>query len=192
MKNILVCVVLLFAGVASAKNYIAFVNVGGAVGESEFSRAVTNDLMGVIYVDARIECAKGIDIPTLIGTASQGYPKGDRQLAVYFVDSPDFPPQVTVPGFFAIVNMRGLKKDADAKKYSSRVAKMVMKGLAFACGFGANQDIGRCVMSAGSFDTLKGIDATSASYSPFVYFPLSDYLQKRDLLAIIPEEPEEQ
>jgi hypothetical protein len=59
---------------------------------------------------------------------------------------------------------------------------MMLKGLAFACGFGANQDIGRCVMGAGSFDTLKGIDGTSASYSPFVAFPMMDFLSARNLL----------
>ena len=75
-----------------------------------------------------------------------------------------------------------LRLEADAEKFKTRIEKMMLKGLAFACGFGANQDSGRCVMGMGSFETLRGIDSTSTSYSPFCYFPLFDYLQARKLI----------
>lgn len=182
MRKLVFALALTAAFAASAKNHIAFVNVGGAIEEDLFARTVTNELGTVIRLNYALEKADAINIPDLIGKASMGYPKSERQLAVYFVDSKDLSPSVICPSYFAIVNVRGLKKDADAKKYAMRVKKMVLKGLAFACGFGANQDVGRCVMGAGSFESLQGIDGTSASYSPFCYFPLQDYLNVRGLL----------
>ena len=188
MKKLILTAMLAAACAASAENHIAFVNVGGAVEESLFADAVTNKLVSLIKIYAVVDRADAINIPDLIGKASMGYPKTERQLSVYFVDSKDLPPQVTVPSYFAVINVRGLKKDADAKKYAMRIKKMVLKGLAFACGFGANQDVGRCVMAVGSFESLQGIDATSASYSPFCYFPLQDYLSVRGLLDVRPVE----
>ena len=188
MKKLILTAMLAAACAASAKNHIAFVNVGGAIEEKLFAETVTNELDTVLMINKVVDRADAINIPDLIGKASMGYPKTERQLSVYFVDSKDLPPQVTVPSYFAVINVRGLKKDATAEVYAKRVKKMVLKGLAFACGFGANQDIGRCVMAVGSFESLKGIDATSASYSPFCFFPLQDYLNVRGLLYVPPEE----
>lgn len=190
MKKLIVlaAVMTAFAAMAKNKNHIAFVNVGGAIEERLFANAVTNELGSVIMINAVVDRQDAINIPDMIGKASMGYPKGERQLSVYFVDSKDLPPQIAVPSYFSVINVRGLGKDADAKKYALRIKKMVLKGLAFACGFGANQDVGRCVMGAGSFESLKGIDGTSASYSPFCFFPLQDYLNVRGLLYEPPEE----
>lgn len=176
---------------ATVTNKVAFVNVGGAVDDALFERTVTNDLLNVISVGTLVLREEKFDLAAAVGEAAKGYPKGERQVSVYFVDQKGFPPQVTCPGFFSVINMRGLKKDADQKTYERRVFKMVLKGLAFACGFGANQDTGRCVMGMGSFETLKGIDSTSASYSPFCYFPLFDYLQARKMIVDLPLEEEE-
>ena len=137
---------------------------------------------GFISLKTVADRQEKFDLAAAVAAAGGGYPKGERQISVYFVDQQGFPPQLTCPGFFAVINMRGLKKDADQKTYERRVFKMVLKGLAFACGFGANQDSGRCVMGMGSFETLRGIDSTSTSYSPFCYFPLFDYLQARKLI----------
>ena len=190
MRKLVCASVLLAATAACAFDHVGFVNVGGAVETVLFNEAVTNRILGSIQVATRAYAIDRIDVADVVAAAAKGYPKGECKISVYFVDDPAFPPQVVSPGFFAIINVRGLKTDADLKKYAKRIEKMVLKGLAFSCGFGANQDIGRCVMAAGSFETLKGIDSTSASYSPFCYFPLNDYLQKRGLLCI-PADDEE-
>lgn len=183
-KAIITAAVAVAAMTASAlaKNHIAFVNVGGAVEEALFADTVTNELQNVIQINHALEAAPSLDIAALVAGTAKGHPAGGRLMAVYFVESKDLPPQLTIPGFAAVINVRGLKKDAGRKTYERRILKMALKGLAFACGFGANQDVGRCVMGAGSFETLRGIDATSATYSPFVHFPLSDYLMARGLL----------
>ena len=187
MKRMIITALLAVAGIAHAKDHVAFVNVGGAIGGNLLQQAVTNDLDNVITISAVVDRADSIDAGALIAEASKGYPAGERKISVYFVNDPKFPPQIAVPGFFAVINVRGLDKAADAKKYARRIFKMVLKGLAFSCGFGANHDVGRCVMGAGSFDSLKGIDGTSASYSPFCYMPLSEYLRSRGLLVeVIP------
>lgn len=188
MKRLVIAMLLASAGTIHAKDHVAFVNVGGALDNGLLQKTVTNDLDCVITISAAVDSADRIDVGALVAAAGKGYPAGERKISVYFVNDPAFPPQVTVPGFFAVMNVRGLDRGADSRKYADRVLKMVLKGLAFSCGFGANHDVGRCVMGAGSFDTLKGIDGTSASYSPFCHLPLSDYLRKRGLLIdVIPQ-----
>lgn len=174
-------------GAAEEKPFVAFVNVKGAVEAPVFAEAVTNFLPGVMQVRARLAEAMSVDVVGAMNPSRRdtSLPKAAR-LAVYFVKDPAFPPQLTAPGMFAVINVRNLEKGVDRKGFATRIRKMVLKGLAFACGFGANQDVGRCVMGAGSFETLAGIDGTSASYSPFVAFPMSDYLMERGL---VPEEP---
>ena len=187
MKHLIIITLLAAAAVAHAKDHVAFVNVGGAIGGGLLQQAVTNDLDAIITISSVVDKADSIDIGALVAESAKGYPTGERKISVYFVNDPKFPPQIAVPGFFAVINVRGLDKGADAKTYARRIFKMVLKGLAFSCGFGANHDVGRCVMGAGSFDSLKGIDGTSASYSPFCYMPLSEYLRSRGLLVeVIP------
>ena len=174
------------AALADDKPFIAFVNVAGAVDSGLFANCATNFVRGVMPARVKPLAADGVDVRQIMNPATPDARFGSgARLFVYFVSDRSYPPQLTAPGMWAIINVRNLEKDADAAKFRSRIEKMMLKGLAFACGFGANQDIGRCVMGAGSFSTLKGIDATSASYSPFVAFPLMDFLAARALI----EEP---
>ena len=183
MKKKIVAMMMLAGACVFAKNTVAFVNVGGAVDSMLLTQTVTNGVMGVIPINHELASQEKFDPAEVIAATAKGHPvNGGRIICVYFVDSPSLPPQLTAPGFFAAINVRGLSKGADRALYEKRLLKIALKGLAFACGFGANQDVGRCVMGAGSFETLKGIDGTSATYSPFVFFPLSDYLQARGLL----------
>ena len=188
MKTLIAAAVLVAATAATAKDHVGFVNIAGAVEKGLLADVVTNGVLNVVQVRTAVYEEPDINVAHIVGLASMGYPKGERKISVYFVNTKDLPPQVTVPGFLAVINVRGLERDADAKTYAMRIKKMALKGLAFACGFGATPDAGRCVMGTGSFDTLKGIDATSASYSPFCYFPLNDYLQRRGLLIDDPVE----
>ena len=192
IKKIAFALVLSAALPSMAENYAGFVNVGGAIPDGLFREVVTNAVPGSVPISPRFFAEDKIDIAALIAEAAKGVPNGERKLSVYFVNSKDFPPQISVPKRFAVINVRGLDKGADPKLYELRILKMALKGFAFACGFGANQDVGRCVMATGSFDTLKGIDATSASYSPFCYFPMTDYLQSIGLIYYPPEEEVEE
>lgn len=182
MKYIIITTLLAAASIVYAKDHVAFVNVGGAIDGVLLQQTVTKELDNVITISAVVDSTDSIDIGSLVAKAAKGYPSDERKISVYFVNDPKFPPQIAVPGFFAVINVRGLDKGADVKTYARRIFKMVLKGLAFSCGFGANHDVGRCVMGAGSFDSIKGIDGTSASYSPFCYMPLSEYLRSRGLL----------
>lgn len=167
----------------AAGNRVAFVNVAGALDGALFAGTVTNGVSQIVPLRLELAEEGSFDPAAAIAAAAKGHPaSGGRILSVYFVDSADMPPLVAVPGFLAAVNVRGLSKGADAGLYGRRVLKMALKGLAFACGVGANQDAGRCVMGSGSFETLKGIDGTSATYSPFAYFPIADFLGPRGLL----------
>ena len=169
------------------KPAVAYVNVAGAVDPALFAKSVTNFLPGVMSVRTKIVNVDKVDVASIANPRNKDGRLGkESRLAVYFVKDPAFPPQLTAPGMWAIINVRNLEKDADKAKFEKRLQKMVLKGLAFSCGFGANQDVGRCVMGAGSFDTLSGIDSTSASYSPFVAFPMMDYLSARGLIAETP------
>ena len=168
---------------AGDKPTVAFVNVGGAIDSAIFAKNANDYVRGIMPARIKICNAENVDILKIANPATPDDQFGkSTKLFVYFVNDGKLPPQLSAPGRWAIVNVRNLEKDADAVKFKSRIQKMMLKGLAFACGFGANQDIGRCVMGAGSFDTLKGIDGTSASYSPFVAFPMMDFLSARNLL----------
>lgn len=189
MKRILAIAVIAAASAVAAaedKPFVAFVNVGNAVKADLFASCATNFVPGVMPARIRPCAADKVDVVSIMNLATPDQRFGKNvALCVYFVSDAVYPPQLTAPGHWAIINVRNLEKDADAEKFKTRIQKMMLKGLAFACGFGANQDIGRCVMGAGSFETLRGIDGTSASYSPFVAFPLMDFLSARNLI----EEP---
>ena len=192
MKQTLLAGLLLSASVGLAADHVGFVNVNKAIDPGLFADVISNSVTCSTDVSYRIDAVERIDVAALVAKAAQGYPKDERKISVYFVNDASLPPQVVSPGFFAVINVRGLDKDADAAKFRTRLVKMGLKGLAFSCGFGANQDIGRCVMAAGSFETLKGIDGTSATYSPFCYFPLCEYLRARNLVAPPPVNPEDE
>lgn len=189
IMNKIILLAFLFTGApVFAANHVGFVNVGHALDERLFCLAVTNGPQLSLSIMTKLYRQDKLDISAAIAEAAKGPYAGDRKIVVYYVNTPDFPPQITVPGRFAVVNVRGLNKDADEKLYWQRILKMTLKGVALACGFGANQDVGRCVMSAGSFDSLKGIDSTSASYSPFCYFPLMEYLRRLDVVDVSDDE----
>lgn len=170
----------------TAKNFVAFVNVDSAVSLDLLHSIVTNDLRAIISVDGRVHSEPTISIADLVNTTAKGYPSGNRQLSVYLVNSTNFPPQVVIPQYISIINVRGLNKNSTEKLYRERIRKVILKGLAFSCGFGATMESGTCVMGLGSFDSLKGIDETSDSYSPFCFFPLEKYLNQRKLMWIDP------
>ena len=114
MKTLIAAVMTVAATVATAKDHVVFVNIAGAVEKGLFADVVTNGVLNVVQVRAAVYEEPDINVAHIVGLASMGYPKGERKISVYFVNTKDLPPQVTVPGFLAVINVRGLERDADA------------------------------------------------------------------------------
>lgn len=83
---------------------------------------------------------------------------------------------LVIPGYYSALNITGISRDTPSPDLlTKRIRQMALKGLAQACGVGANADE-HCVMFYQSF-TLKGMDATSATYGPFAYLPVRELLR---------------
>jgi hypothetical protein len=79
-------------------------------------------------------------------------------------------------GSWSMVNLRGVERgNPDAATLRDRRAKMLLKGLAFACGGGATLEP-KCSLYCGSF-TLEGMDRTGVQISPMAYFPMLETLR---------------
>lgn len=94
-------------------------------------------------------------------------------------------------GSWSMVNLRGLDRDRpDAATLTSRRVKMVLKGLAFACGGGATIEP-KCSLFYDSF-TIEGMDKTGEMITPMSYFPMLETLKAIGGAEILsPELPEE-
>jgi hypothetical protein len=174
-----------FSGATNAPSSICFVNVAKACDPAVLREVIEQQMPNIISANYRLA-----EVDTFGGMERFDLRKPDARfgkgakLIVYVVADPSLPMIACVPGRWALVNVRGLAKGVEQDKaaYTRRVLKMMLKGLAFSVGVGANMDTGRCVMSQGSFETLKGIDGTSSSYSPFAAGPIMDILQEKGLL----------
>jgi hypothetical protein len=172
--------------------HICIVNVAMAL-DQDLLRAVGEKVVaGVMPVNIRTveaEAFGGMERFDLRKPDTRFGPKA--KLIIYVVNDPALPFLLAVPGRWSLVNVRGLDKglDGDTAKYALRLHKVILKGLAYAAGVGANADVGRCVMAQGSFETLAGIDGTSSTYSPFAAFPLMDILIAKGVMKT--EEPVE-
>jgi hypothetical protein len=165
-------------------NVVCFVNVGKAVEEGQLQMLVEGFVPSVIGVNTRVGSSESFDLMSRANLRNKETRfGGDAKLFVYVVNDPDLPFLFSVPGYWSVVNIRGLDRDiaGDKEKFQQRLQKVLLKGLGFAAGIGANSDVGRCVMAMGSFETLKGIDSTSASYSPYAAFPMMDIFSAKGL-----------
>lgn len=82
---------------------------------------------------------------------------------------------LNAPGSWSMVNLRGIDRGApSAQLLRDRRAKMLLKGLAYACGSGASMEP-KCSLYCGSF-TLEGMDKTGVQISPMSYFPMLEVL----------------
>ena len=102
---------------------------------------------------------------------------GAKAKIVVFVEKNEVGPSfLNVPGAWSVVNMRGLDRDnPDPAKYEERAAKMILKGMAHACGSGATE-APVCVMYWDSF-SLQGLDKVKTVISPTAYFPMLSTLK---------------
>lgn len=167
-------------GAESGRSRVVLVNVGGAVPGAVFERAV-EELRRTGSFNYRIRGLRAVDPGRLSrgGRAEIDRLAGpDACVAVFVTCDPDGPGLLAQPGLWSLINARLMRYDQpEEARYEKRVLKLLMKGVGYAAGIGANPD-SRCVMYHKSF-SLDGIDATSASYGPYAMVPLMDTL--RDL-----------
>jgi hypothetical protein len=167
---------------AEAKRHahVCFVNVDNAVNDVRFRDAVAAVTL-CCPIHLAVADVKNMTSDQLLLKKPKNSAFGDKaKIVVYVVKKPEMVMFAGMPLRWAMVNMAGLDKNLpqdDPDAYRARLRKMILKGLALACGVGANMDSGRCVMSMGSF-TESTIDQTSASFSPFAGIVLMDTLLK--------------
>lgn len=162
---------------AAEKNHLLVVNVGGALSEADFSTIVTYTLTRVnvnAWTNSIPEsCWRAcIDKPELVKEKF-----GPHATVVVFLEKNkqgfSF---MNVPGHWSMVNLRGLDKDSPTPQVlRDRTAKMLLKGMAHACGVGASVDE-LCALNYDSF-TLKGMDKTDIRISAMSYFPMLSTLE---------------
>lgn len=120
-------------------------------------------------------------LPKLIDdAAADSKPAGKKPAAaVFFRNSPGAPTVVASPRRWAIVNITPLYADNPAPPLlGERMAKVALRGLAYASGSGATMDA-HCLMSP-TCDTLKGLDAAPFAISPMAYIPMLEFLSPAD------------
>jgi len=162
---------------AKEKNHVLVVNVGNALPADVFATTVTY-AMSRINVNVWTNSMERSVVRELIERPErQREMLGDKAIVAVFVERNDRGVSfLNAPGHWAMLNMRGLDRDGpSAQTYRDRCAKMVLKGVAHACGVGASVDE-LCSLNYDSF-TLKGMDKTDIRVSPMSYFPMLSTLQ---------------
>lgn len=160
------------------EKHVVFVNVGAAVPREVFEAAARGACQQLnVRVKTRAAAAPRAAELTGLPEKMAAQLQPDAVLSVFVLNDERACGFLSAPGSWAMVNVRSLKQDNPAPDvYARRVTKLLMKGLAHAAGVGATMEP-RCVMFVGSF-SLAGIDATSASYGPNAFFPLSETLRR--------------
>ena len=162
---------------AVTRNHVLFVNVGDAV-PANLWPLVANYAASRVNVNIWTNSVAATSVPELTkDSAALGRTFGEKaSLAVFVENKPEGPAFLNAPGAWSVVNVRSVPKGSpDAQTLKDRYAKMLLKGLAYACGGGASLD-NNCSMFYGSF-SLEGLDATGIRISPMSYFPMLETLR---------------
>ena len=169
--------VRLIRPVAATKNHILVTNVGGAIPQRDWSDVVTY-AVSRLQLNVWTNTAASFDPHPYVDEPDLGQKAfGEKsKVCVFLVDSPKLPRLVGAPGFWCAANVRGLLNDKpDRQTERDRYAKLILKGLAYACGGGATIER-KCSLFYGSF-TPAGMDKTSIMVSPMTYFPMLEILR---------------
>lgn len=173
---------------AAAKdaNHVLVVNVGGAVVADVFDEAATYALSKIainVWTNsvASFDATRLVQEPDLIQKAF-----GEKaKVGVFLVKAGTSARFLTVQGAWCRVNVDGLDAGSpDAQTLKDRVAKMILKGLAYSAGSGSSLDA-RCSMFFGGSGTLEGLDNVGIRLSPGVYFPMLETLKRVGGLEIV-------
>ncbi len=162
---------------AATKNHILIVDVGNAIPEQMWGDVATYAVSrlqlnvwtnSVSAFDAKEYVADPAKVQKVFGAKAK--------VGLFFVNQPGQPRFLGAPGFWYMVNTYGIETGApDGQTVRDRYAKLILKGLAYACGGGASLDP-RCSLFYGSF-TPEGMDSTGIMISPQTYFPMVEVLR---------------
>lgn len=153
---------------ARTRNHLLIVNVNKAIPDADWP-LVVNYASSRIPVNVwtnsidKLECGKFPTFPKAVAT-------------VFVVDDAKGPAELAAPGKWSRVSVAALKDDSpDAQTLRDRYAKMVLRGMARACGSGTTIEP-VCALFYGA-NTLKGLDKTNVTISPMAYFPMVEVLR---------------
>ncbi len=162
---------------AAKRNHVLVVNVGGALSDEAFSKAVERAASVVTVNVWTSSIPKSVVSRLAEGSTDIKTLFGDKAKVAVFVENNDKGPSfLHYPAHWGMVNLYGLDKDRpNAETLAMRQAKMILKGLAYAGGGGATLEK-VCAMNCQSF-TLAGMDKTLLVVSPMSYFPMLETLR---------------
>ena len=163
---------------AAKYSHVLVVNVNGAISDTDWPLVVN-------YAASRIPiniCTNSISVSpvqdilsniTDVKTAT----KDPKAVVAVFVERLPFgAPLISVPCNFSRIDVAWLETDKPSHStLRDRQAKMVLKGIAAACGAGATIEP-MCSVFYGS-RTLEGMDKTNITISPMAYFPMVEILR---------------
>ena len=162
---------------ATNRNHVVVVNVGGALSDEAFAKAVER-AASVVAVNIWTSSIPASAVSRLVDGATdvESLFGGKAKVAVFVERNEKGPSFLNYPAHWSMVNMRGLDRDKpNAETLAMRQAKMVLKGLAYAGGGGATLEK-VCAMNCQSL-TLAGMDKTLLVLSPMSYFPMLETLR---------------
>ena len=97
-------------------------------------------------------------------------------VTVFVVDDAKGPAELSAAGKWSRVSVAALKAGSpDAQTLRDRFAKMVLRGMARACGSGTTIEPA-CSLFYGA-NTLEGLDKVNITISPMAYFPMVEVLR---------------
>ncbi len=176
---------------AGAKPHVLFVNVGGALSDADFAD-VSEYAASRVQINIWTNSISASMVRDLIDdpAALTNHFGPNCCTAVFIEHNEKGYSFLNAQGNWSMVNLRGIDRDApSAPVLRDRRAKMLLKGLAYACGGGSSLEA-KCSLFYGSF-TLEGMDKTGVQISPTSYFPMLETLRAiggSDILSPLPDE----
>ena len=162
---------------AANKNHILAVNVGDAIPAGTWGDVVTY-AVSRLQLNVWTNSVAAFDAAEFVADPAKVQKDfgGKAKVGLFFVNQPGKPRFIGAPGFWYAVNTCGVEAGApDAQTIRDRYAKLILKGLAYACGGGASLDP-KCSLFYASF-TPEGMDGTGIMISPSTYFPMVEVLR---------------
>ena len=153
---------------AGTRNHLLVVNVNNAIPGKDWPLVVNYAASRVpinVWTNAlaKLECGKFPGFPKAVAT-------------VFVVDDAKGPAELSAAGKWCRVSVAEMKKGStDAQTLRDRYAKMVLRGMARACGAGTTIEPA-CSLFYGA-NTLEGLDKVNITISPMAYFPMVEVLR---------------
>ena len=153
---------------AGTRNHLLIVNVDKAIPDADWpivvnyaaSRIPVNVWTNVID---KLQCGQFPTFPKAVTT-------------VFVVDDSKGPAELSAAGKWCRVSVSAVKGGSpDAQTLRDRYAKMILRGMARACGSGTTIEP-MCALFYGA-NTLEGMDKTNITISPMAYFPIVEVLR---------------